>query len=144
MKEEHFYGQVTQKALIEREGKFLFQQRSKESSMAGLWDLPGGRLNEGEDPHGGLRREVFEELGVDIHIGNPMATGVFTNRSHAPTFLVVYQSLLVHPDVAFLFESNVERAEWYSIEEALQLPMIYEVYTNFLKDIQNKISTSKF
>ncbi len=138
MTETHFLGEVTQKALIERDGKFLFQQRSKESSRAGQWDLPGGRLNEGEYPHEGLRREVFEEIGAYIIIGKPIATDVFINLLNEPTFLVVYDSKLTDPSVPFLFESKVGRAEWCSIEEAIKLPMIYEVYTEFLKKFLGK------
>jgi ADP-ribose pyrophosphatase YjhB (NUDIX family) len=55
-------------ALIEREGRVLLGRRNDEPS-AGLWDIPGGFLNEHEHPEEALRREVREETGLDIEIG---------------------------------------------------------------------------
>ena len=47
--ETHFLGQVAQKALIERDGKFLFlKYPSHDARVAGCYDIPGGRLNEGD------------------------------------------------------------------------------------------------
>jgi 8-oxo-dGTP pyrophosphatase MutT (NUDIX family) len=66
--ETHFLGQVAQKVLIERDGKFLFlRYPSHDVRVAGCYDIPGGRLNEGEAPLDGLRREVFEEVGAQIN-----------------------------------------------------------------------------
>jgi len=45
---------------------------------AGLWDTPGGFLEEGEDPEGGLRRELIEETGLTIEIGD--FVGMFSDR----------------------------------------------------------------
>ena len=77
----HFFGQVTQKALIHKDGKFLFVRYpdDRNPKSVGKWDLPGGRLNEGEDPMRGLMREVMEEIGVYVYIGRSIATDVFTN-----------------------------------------------------------------
>jgi ADP-ribose pyrophosphatase YjhB (NUDIX family) len=45
---------------------------------AGLWDTPGGFLEEGEDPLAGLRRELLEETGLTVEIGD--FVGMFTDR----------------------------------------------------------------
>jgi ADP-ribose pyrophosphatase YjhB (NUDIX family) len=55
-------------ALIERDGRVLLGRRHYEPS-AGLWDIPGGFLDEHEHPEEALRREVREETGLDIEIG---------------------------------------------------------------------------
>jgi 8-oxo-dGTP diphosphatase len=52
-------------AVIVRDGRVLLGRRRGDPS-AGLWDLPGGFLHEGEDSLAGLRREVREETGLDV------------------------------------------------------------------------------
>jgi len=52
-------------ALILRDGRVLLGRRRNDPG-AGLWDLPGGFLHEGEDALDGLRREVREETGLEI------------------------------------------------------------------------------
>ena len=51
-------------ALIEDDGRVLLGRRAFEPS-AGLWDIPGGFLHEGEHPLDGLRRELREETGLE-------------------------------------------------------------------------------
>jgi len=55
-------------AVVERDGCALLGRRRFEPS-AGLWDIPGGFLQENEHPHDGLRRELREETGLEIEIG---------------------------------------------------------------------------
>ena len=53
-------------ALVDIEQRVLLQQRPHGKSMAGLWELPGGKLVEGESPELALIRELKEELGIDV------------------------------------------------------------------------------
>ena len=53
-------------AIIERKGKFLITQRKKDSHNALRWEFPGGKLDFGEDPRACLKREIKEELGINI------------------------------------------------------------------------------
>jgi len=53
-------------ALIDLDGRVLIAQRPEGKSMAGLWEFPGGKVEEGEIPEGALIRECKEELGIDI------------------------------------------------------------------------------
>ncbi len=55
-------------ALVERDGKLLIVRRAVDPH-AGMWDLPGGFLAEGEHPEDGLRRELKEETGLDVEVG---------------------------------------------------------------------------
>jgi A/G-specific adenine glycosylase len=53
-------------AVIEREGRFLVQQRPPGGLLAGLWEFPGGKVEPGESLPAALRREVREELGAGV------------------------------------------------------------------------------
>ena len=55
----------TASALCVDNGRVLLGRRAH-PPFEGLWDIPGGFLNEGEDPLDGLRRELKEETGLDV------------------------------------------------------------------------------
>jgi 8-oxo-dGTP diphosphatase len=52
-------------ALVDVDRRILIAQRPAGKSMAGLWEFPGGKVEEGETPDATLVRELKEELGVD-------------------------------------------------------------------------------
>jgi 8-oxo-dGTP diphosphatase len=59
-------------ALIERGGLLLSVQRSAAMSLPLKWEFPGGKIEAGEDAAACLRREVREELGVEVEVGAPL------------------------------------------------------------------------
>lgn len=56
---------VSAVALIDPDGRVLLAKRPVGKSMAGLWEFPGGKVEEGETPEAALIRELQEELGID-------------------------------------------------------------------------------
>ena len=55
-------------ALIEQDGKVLIAQRGKGQKMADLWEFPGGKVETGEGPEAALKRELLEELNLEIEV----------------------------------------------------------------------------
>lgn len=56
---------VSAVALIDADGRVLLAQRPAGKSMAGLWEFPGGKVEDGETPEAALIRELHEELGIE-------------------------------------------------------------------------------
>ncbi|GEB52050.1 MULTISPECIES: (deoxy)nucleoside triphosphate pyrophosphohydrolase [Streptomyces] len=54
---------------VVRDGKLLAARRTSPSALAGRWELPGGKVDPGESPQAALTRELHEELGVDVTVG---------------------------------------------------------------------------
>ena len=55
-------------------GQFLIAQRPQDKMLGGLWEFPGGKRQTGETLPACLRRELQEELGVDVTVGAAVAT----------------------------------------------------------------------
>jgi len=53
-------------ALVDADGRVLIAQRPAGRPMAGLWEFPGGKVEEGERPEDTLIRELKEELGIVV------------------------------------------------------------------------------
>ncbi len=56
-------------ALIVHDGRYLITQRLGGSHLEGLWEFPGGKRQEGESLEACLRRELREELDVEVSVG---------------------------------------------------------------------------
>ena len=57
-------------ARIEREGCFLITQRNPHAVLPLLWEFPGGRVEDGESDAVALSRELNENLGISVQVGD--------------------------------------------------------------------------
>ena len=71
---------VAAAALVDQDNRVLIAQRPPAKSMAGLWEFPGGKVSEGENPEQALVRELREELGIEVC---ETCLAPFTFASHA-------------------------------------------------------------
>ncbi|MBP1660857.1 MAG: mismatch repair protein MutT [Candidatus Aminicenantes bacterium] len=85
---------VVTAAVVEREGRVLVARRKAGLVAAGLWEFPGGKLEDGEDPRRGLERELREELGVEASAGELLCSIPF-NGATASFELVVFRTELM-------------------------------------------------
>jgi A/G-specific adenine glycosylase len=104
-------------AVIERDGRFLIQQRADKGLLAGLWEFPGGKVEPGESLAAALRREVREEVGVEVRIIRRLAT-----VPHAYTRFRVN----LHPFVCALRDPDFEpgsRRRWATLAAIGRYPL---------------------
>ena len=79
---------VSAVALIDIDGRVLLAQRPEGKAMAGLWEFPGGKVEEGETPEAALIRELQEELGIDTH-ASCLAPLAFASHSYEDFHLLM-------------------------------------------------------
>jgi 8-oxo-dGTP diphosphatase len=73
---------VVAAALVDGGGRVLLQRRAAGRSMAGLWEFPGGKVEEGERPEAALARELSEELGIAVEI-SALSPAAFASADNA-------------------------------------------------------------
>jgi len=79
------------------------------------WEYPGGRIEEGEDLISGLKREVFEEAGVDVNVGR--MTGIYSNLSLG---VMIFCFLSTYVSGSLRTSPESLRVEWFLRDESLE------------------------
>jgi 8-oxo-dGTP diphosphatase len=89
----------------------LVAQRARPPELAGLWELPGGKVAAGESDATALARELHEELGVDVTVGPRIGADVPLNATTTlRAYLVTQTGGQLHP--------NDHRAlRWVTVDE---------------------------
>ena len=75
-------------SLIDADGRVLISKRPEGKTMAGLWEFPGGKVENTETPEEALIREIKEELGLDI-TESCLAPLSFASHTYADFHLLI-------------------------------------------------------
>jgi 8-oxo-dGTP diphosphatase len=101
------------------QGKLLVTQRKKDASHGLLWEFPGGKVEDGEDPREALRRELMEELDVEVEVGR-LFDAVFYFYPEFPILLLVYRCRV---EKGSLKPIGCHRLRWVTLKELEALAM---------------------
>lgn len=118
-------------AVIWFEGKILCAKRSATMSQSGLWEFPGGKVEQGELPEDCLIREILEELNISIRIVIAMSPNKFSYSSEKTIrllpFLCTWESGLIqlseHEEVRWLTKEKLFSVNWAPAD----LPIVQEL-----------------
>lgn len=78
-------------AILEKDGKILIARRKADDRQAGKWEFPGGTLESDETPQECLQREIQEEFGIGITVGQFIGESVY-DYNHGAIKLLAYQT----------------------------------------------------
>jgi 8-oxo-dGTP diphosphatase len=134
---------VATRAVIEKDGKILIIKESREykgGANIGKYDFPGGKIDVGESIYDSLLREVKEETGLDIDIGDAFYSGEWRPVVKGEQIQIIGIFFLCKPlsDVINLSYAHDEYLFVYP-EEALKLPLTKEVYNSINQIIKQKL-----
>jgi len=106
-------------ALIAHEGKVLLAKRHQSDEQGGLWEFPGGGREEGEELRECLRRELREELGIEVQVGDEVAA-----ISHDyGKFVVQLHLFCVHITRGDPKPLGCAEVRWFQVNELQDLPL---------------------
>lgn len=105
--------------LIEKDGRIFLVKRPKEKIDGGKWEFPGGKVEPGESLFLALKRELKEELGIEVLSAKPYLS------THGKTEDIEFELHLLRVE-SFLGEPKPLEAEsgsFFTLDEALSLPL---------------------
>jgi A/G-specific adenine glycosylase len=106
-------------AVIQRNGHILIARRPEGGLLGGMWEFPGGKRKPEESLEECLRREICEELGVDIQVGTPF--GIYEHAyTHFSITLHAFRCTLTNGEPQRLEHSDLR---WVAPAEFVYYPM---------------------
>ena len=112
-------------AIIHHDGAYFATQRGY-GEFEGMWEFPGGKIEPGESREDALKREIQEELGVDIYIKELLCTTEYDY----PTFHLTMHCYLCsvasgeielreHKSAQWLTAETLETVEWLPADKEI-------------------------
>ncbi len=103
---------VVSAAIVIESGRVLLTQRKRGTHLEGMWEFPGGKVEPGEDPKDALVRELREELGVEVTVGD--VVDVTFHRYEAKSVLLLFYEAARTPGSPEPRAIDVAAFEWAS------------------------------
>lgn len=104
-------------AVVGREDRLLLGRRPRHKRHGGLWELPGGKIDPDEAPADAARRELSEELALEVvHVGELL----LAVDDEASPFTIEFYEASVRGEPRALEHSDVG---WFSLEELTRMSL---------------------
>ena len=105
-------------SIFEQDGKFLICRRKEGLKNEGKWEFPGGKVIDGESMLKALRREIKEELNVDIKIGDQVSKVKYFEGKFT---LLAYKCEALSPIIS---SNDHDKLQWVSREDILNYDLL--------------------
>lgn len=109
-----------------RAGSILIAQRGAKMRFEGLWEFPGGKIKENEDPKNALSRELKEELFLDVFVKEKAYEWTYNYPFALIDFIAYYSEpvtdeirLLEHMDAKWVELSELKNYNWVPADKEL-------------------------
>ena len=100
-------------AILEKDGRIIIAQRKSCDYLSGKWEFPGGKIEHGETPEQCLARELKEEFGIDVFIGDYLGSNLH-HYDHISIELMAYRASWVGGTISM---SDHKAYRWVTVDE---------------------------
>ncbi|GFP75227.1 (deoxy)nucleoside triphosphate pyrophosphohydrolase [Clostridium fungisolvens] len=100
-------------AIIVKDNLILIAQRGKDEKEEGMWEFPGGKIEIGETEEQCLKREIKEELDIEIEVGDFLGESIY-DYSHGQIKLLAYFAQFISGEIKLSVHSLIK---WVTIQE---------------------------
>ena len=104
-------------AIVVDAGRVLVSQRKPGAHLAGLWEFPGGKVEDDEDPRAALVRELEEELGIVARVGDIVE--VTFHRYASKNVLLLFYDVTLAPNSPQPEPIDVAAVRWATANDLL-------------------------
>ena len=115
---------VVAAVILNEDNKILIAQRNFKKSQGGLWEFPGGKIEQGETKEQAIIREIKEELNIDIKVEKYLAEKVFEYPEKTINLIALKCkimngtiSLNEHEDVKWISKSEIIKYNFAPADE---------------------------
>jgi len=102
-------------AIIIDNVKVLIAQRAGNQNLAGKWESPGGKIEPGETPEECLKREVYEELGINIEVDDFFVESIYQYDT-GTIKLIAYKAKWIDGEYRLSVHSEIKWVKPYELE----------------------------
>lgn len=100
-------------AIIIKKDLILIARRGRNENLAGKWEFPGGKIEDGETAQQCLIREIKEELNIDVKVGNFFEESIYV-YTDGEIKLLTYFAEIINGNIKLSVHDEVK---WVSIKE---------------------------
>ena len=129
-------------AILMKDNRVLIAQRAYGENLAGKWEFPGGKIERGETPQECLKREIREELDVDIEVSDFFGDSIYAYHSGTIKLIAFWCkwisgdfTLKVHSQIAWV---NHDELDLYDFAPA-DIPLVEKLHKQLQSLLQNLI-----
>ena len=120
-------------AILEKDGKILIAKRKTGDKLfAGLWEFPGGKVEEDESPEECMARELKEELDIEVEVGELITS----NKHRFPNGIIELLAYRVQHICGNFVLNDHDEIKWITIDEIskFDFPPANTPIINYLKN----------